>query len=131
MAEERPIEYCCHCSTPTEKAGRGEDSIYLDAIGVGPLCEKCYDALIKELEDCGALESLGPLKDAVEEFLTVATLRGDGDLPPPCDDPKLWTARMADAWTGLEEAFSEAGGEIDLEAGRKQERQALGLESGG
>lgn len=61
------------------------------------------------------------LKDAVEELLTVAMLRGDNELPHPADDGKLWTSRMQDAWTALDEAFAQAGGKIDLEAGRKAE----------
>jgi hypothetical protein len=37
----------------------------------------------------------------VGELLEVATLRGDNDLPHPCNDPKLWTARMQTAWDEL------------------------------
>lgn len=36
--------------------------------------------------------------DAVDELLEVANLRGDNDLPHPCNDHKLWTARMQTAW---------------------------------
>lgn len=46
--------------------------------------------------------------DAVEELLTVAALRGDDQLPHPCDDPILWTARMQEAWDDLREALGEA-----------------------
>lgn len=38
------------------------------------------------------------LRDALEELVEVARLRGDNELPHPSDDPKLWTARMQDAW---------------------------------
>lgn len=47
------------------------------------------------------------LKEAARELLEVASLRGDNDLPHPADDPKLWTARMADAWAELEAAVDE------------------------
>ncbi len=41
------------------------------------------------------------LKDAAIELLEVADLRGDSELPHPCDDSVLWTARMQDAWNEL------------------------------
>lgn len=41
--------------------------------------------------------------DAVDELLEVAGLRGDNELPHPEDDPKLWTARMQEAWDTLVE----------------------------
>ena len=47
------------------------------------------------------------LKDAVEELLEVAKLRGDNELPAPPDDPKLWTARMQEAWDLLDEAYKD------------------------
>lgn len=55
----------------------------------------------------GRLERLVMLREAVEELLEVAALRGDNDLPAPPDDPKLWTARMQDAWDCLQDAFDE------------------------
>lgn len=45
--------------------------------------------------------------DALVELVTVAGLRGDNDLPHPCDDPKLWTARMQDAWNAAEDRLKE------------------------
>lgn len=33
-------EQCCICDSPTGKAGRGDDSIYVE---IGPLCDKCTD----------------------------------------------------------------------------------------
>ena len=38
------------------------------------------------------------LEAVLRELVEVATLRGDNDLPHPMNDPKLWTARMQDAW---------------------------------
>ena len=56
-------EYCCCCGDPTEKAGRGDGSIYVEATAtiplgqhpesaavypgeeLGPLCDRCYDRL--------------------------------------------------------------------------------------
>ena len=50
-------------------------------------------------------ERLGATQDAMDEIyhtlrelVEVADLRGDSDLPAPADDPKLWTARMTEAW---------------------------------
>lgn len=44
------------------------------------------------------MEGLLDAYRALEELVECARLRGDTDLPHPCDDPKLWTARMQDAW---------------------------------
>ena len=50
MGTELPFEYCCKCGEPTGRAGRGDDSIYIDVGGqeVGPLCVDCCHLL--ELE---------------------------------------------------------------------------------
>ena len=52
-------EYCCECGDKTGRAGRGDDSLYID--DNGPYCEDCYeaemtadtklDALIARIED--------------------------------------------------------------------------------
>ncbi len=42
-----PLEYCYNCNSPTGRAGRSEDSLYLGDIG--PLCEVCYDEATEEL----------------------------------------------------------------------------------
>lgn len=37
------LEYCCECDDPTGRAGRGEDSVFVE-VGeeeIGPLCEEC------------------------------------------------------------------------------------------
>jgi len=46
------------------------------------------------------------VNDAADELLEVASLRGDNELPHPADDPKLWTARMQDAWDELANALT-------------------------
>ena len=46
------------------------------------------------------------LKEAAQELLEVAKLRGDDELPHPSDDPKLWTSRMQTAWQELEAALT-------------------------
>jgi hypothetical protein len=61
----------------------------------------------KAARDAQREEDAG-LADAVAELLEVADLRGDAELPHPCDDPKLWTARMQDAWDHLREAHAAA-----------------------
>jgi len=45
--------------------------------------------------------------EALRELVEVAALRGDSDLPAPPDDPKLWTARMQDAWLDAEGAIAK------------------------
>jgi len=46
-------------------------------------------------------------RNVVAEFIECARLRGDNDLPHPCDDAKLWTARMIEAWAELEALADE------------------------
>ena len=48
------------------------------------------------------------LTDAAGELLAVADLRGDTDLPHPCDDDRLWTARMGNAWDEMRAAAQAA-----------------------
>ena len=47
---------------------------------------------------------------ALAELVEVADLRGDSDLPHPCDDPKLWTARMITAWEEARAALEGTAG---------------------
>ena len=37
------LEYCCDCSGPTGRAGRGEDSLFTD--DAGPYCPECWEKL--------------------------------------------------------------------------------------
>jgi len=46
------------------------------------------------------------LREAAEEVLEVADLRGDTTLPHPEDDPLTWTARMQTAWDELRAALA-------------------------
>ena len=67
--------------------------------------------LCLDLRDCRAelaasKEREAGLRDAAEELLEVAYLRGDREMPHPADDPKNWTLRMDDAWSGLEAAVA-------------------------
>ena len=43
------LEYCSECGEPTGRAGRGDDSIFAEAINgskeYGPLCTNCRDDL--------------------------------------------------------------------------------------
>ena len=50
---------------------------------------------------------LEPAVEALGELLEVSRLRGDDELPHPCDDPKLWTARAIVAWGDAQEAYAE------------------------
>ena len=49
------------------------------------------------------------LREALEELIEVSDLRGDIDeIPHPCDDPKLWTARLISAWDNARAALEES-----------------------
>lgn len=71
-----------------------------------------------------ALAQVVVLREAIEELIEVADLRGDSDLPHPADDPKLWTARMIDAWDGGREALSSTSATAQQTVERI-EREAL------
>lgn len=60
----------------------------------------------KEEENQKLQKRVEELEEAGEELLEVATLRGDNELPSPPDDPKLWTARMQEAWDIFEQTLS-------------------------
>ncbi len=47
MTDERPKELCCECQAETGRAGRDEDSLYVDTpTGErGPFCQSCCDML--------------------------------------------------------------------------------------
>lgn len=46
------LEMCCNCGNETGKAGRADDSIYVQSYG--PLCEKCWDELRAEVIESSA-----------------------------------------------------------------------------
>ena len=46
MMVHRSIEYCCECGEPTGKAGRGEDSMFIE--DDGPYCEECYELTLEQ-----------------------------------------------------------------------------------
>lgn len=39
------IELCIHCEEPTGRAGKADDSLYID--DDGPFCESCFDNINK------------------------------------------------------------------------------------
>ena len=45
------------------------------------------------------------IRDAAEELVECAILRGDHELPQPEDDPLLWTVRMQEAWDEITKAI--------------------------
>jgi hypothetical protein len=63
------------------------------------------------------------LENILLELIEVASLRGDNDLPHPANDPKLWTARMQDAWSKAEALVDPEKLNIALEVDRKVERE--------
>jgi hypothetical protein len=49
------LEHCKACDSETGKAGRDDDSLYLDS-GDGPYCDDCWDDLpfsVRVVEPCG------------------------------------------------------------------------------
>lgn len=40
----RPLEYCCICDEPTGRAGKAEDSLYLET-DEGPFCLECWEEM--------------------------------------------------------------------------------------
>ena len=66
------IEHCMLCDEPTGKAGKHDDSFYVE---VGPLCEACYDTVFSRLE---AAEALAEALEAIAEYPALA-------LKPPID----------------------------------------------
>ena len=49
----RSLEYCCICDSPTGRAGKDDDSIYIDCPDgskIGPLCEDCFDLIDSEAQ---------------------------------------------------------------------------------
>ena len=69
------LEMCFVCGYETGRAGRCEDSMYLDTPNaeVGPLCEDCFDALRRDdLEDAlvVANKTINVLCDQCQELMT-------------------------------------------------------------
>ena len=75
------------------------------------LCEAARELFLAARTIDGLRAIVDRLTDAVGELLEVADLRGDADLPHPCDDDKLWTARMGDAWDEMRAAAQAAKGD--------------------
>jgi hypothetical protein len=67
--------------------------------------------IVKAASNHHALKSaVEELRDAVGELVEVATMRGDNCLPNPCNDPKLWSGRMQEAWNFVERALKQTEG---------------------
>ena len=75
--------------------------------GLVEVCGEVANRLAEELKPAKAERDR--LRDAAEELLEVAYLRGDNDLPHPSDSDKLWTAGMQTAWNELKAALSAKG----------------------
>jgi hypothetical protein len=47
----RDLEECIKCGNHTERSGKSDDSLYADIEGeeIGPLCEKCLDAILRSV----------------------------------------------------------------------------------
>ena len=64
------IETCAFCNEATGRAGKGEDSIYLD--GIGPLCNGCYDKIASCFSDANLESDLAKAKELIgrmKEFI--------------------------------------------------------------
>ena len=53
------------------------------------------------------VRKLEAVVEVAKELNEVAYHRGDNILPHPSDDPKLWSARMQDAWDELERTLTD------------------------
>lgn len=49
VMEGKEHERCVVCDEPTGKAGKADDSLYVD--GNGPYCEDCYEKIIQSISD--------------------------------------------------------------------------------
>lgn len=82
---------------------------YVARIAKPPLNDGAMARVESIAADLDLLRALNAkLVAALSELLEVADLRGDSDLPHPCDDPKLWTARMQTAWEDARAALAES-----------------------
>ena len=64
----------------------------------------------EEESNAAMITAASDLLAALQELVEVADLRGDSDLPHPADDPKMWSARMAEAWEDARAAIAQAEG---------------------
>jgi len=71
------------------------------------------------------LNRVDQLENALLELVEIASLRGDNDLPHPADNPKLWTARMQDAWSEAEALVDPDKLKLNLSVDRTVEREVL------
>ena len=86
------------------------------------LCKKCNEAFLAagydyepDAKDARPTEDrlrrrVDELEEALGELIEVAELRGDNELPHPCDDALLWTAQMQDAWDWAEDILAKREG---------------------
>lgn len=89
---------------------RWKEVLYYDSHGMA----RVGDEMAQEITRLRAeLEAARDIVNASEELLEVARLRGDDELPHPCDDQKLWTARMQTAWEELGSLIDAARGESE------------------
>ena len=89
------LEMCCNCGNETGKAGRADDSIYVQSYG--PLCEKCWDELRAEvIESSAPVESgtvSGELIAAADDLRSCAEAGGtDWNY---LDRPNTWAKELA------------------------------------
>ncbi|OFX10845.1 MAG: hypothetical protein A2516_00330 [Alphaproteobacteria bacterium RIFOXYD12_FULL_60_8] len=101
--------YACRSSNCDDVCAHHAVDLRLHPKG-GVVCENCWVSedgypLWSDLPEFIPMEQR--LREALEELVEVAVLRGDNDLPHPCDDPKLWTARMQEAWDDAQALLNE------------------------
>ena len=80
------LEFCDVCGAATGKAGKGEDSLYLET-GAGPFCRGCFDTLTCAITAAlaeAAAEHAKALRAAVEaeraECSAIAQRFGDPEI---------------------------------------------------
>ena len=76
MSKPLSYECCCVCDSHTGRAGRSDDSLFLDTGRgeLGPLCEECYNALRRDdlLEEITVLRA-----QLAEKYAEILRLRSN------------------------------------------------------
>ena len=107
--------FCSGHAAPEDEEPATLGELLSEALGVVQSGEKLLTAEWKLTQAIAMVVRLegqrDALREAADELLEVADLRGDTNLPLPEDDEKLWTARMQTAWEELRAALERGQGE--------------------
>jgi hypothetical protein len=98
MSDVKRYEHCFVCDDLTGKAGRADDSLYINS--VGPFCENCYD---ERLVQCA--ESV----DADPAALTAAQARCER-LEEAVEEVRAYCEPLA--WMRTDPGYDEGRGDV-------------------